>query len=81
MDTPEIRWARKVVLDMANRYDEDVEGCSGEELIAYGEAISCCYRLAYILKYGKYPDNSTPWAKEFIAEAKQLYKDPIVWLT
>ena len=71
--------AIKIVLDMANRYDEDIEGCTGNELGQYSEAISCCYRLAYIIKYGKFPQTIYPWGEEFVKMAKQLYKEPLTW--
>jgi hypothetical protein len=77
--------AVKVALDMANRYDEDIEGCDGDELIAYSECISCCMHIAYILRYGKFPSDSYGDLQQQLnfhalnEEAKQLYKEPLQW--
>ena len=61
-----------VCLDMANRYDEDIEGCDADELIRYGEGITCCFRLAYIFKYGKFPPKGDAWSSEFTAYSRVL---------
>jgi hypothetical protein len=58
-------------IDMATRYDFDIEGCSGDELLKYGEGISCCFRLAHIIKYGKHPGAGDAWQTEFAELAKQ----------
>ena len=77
--------AIKIVLDMANRYDEDIEGCDGEQLIGYDEAIACCHRLAYVIKHGLYPESEkrTELRKsneqKLVESAKQLYKEPLTW--
>jgi hypothetical protein len=34
--------------EMAKRYDFDIEGCDGDELIRYTEGIACALRLARI---------------------------------
>jgi hypothetical protein len=36
--------------EMAMRYDDDIEGCTAEELIRYSEGMSCALRLADIFK-------------------------------
>jgi hypothetical protein len=36
--------------EMAIRYDDDIEGCTAEELIRYSEGMSCALRLADIFK-------------------------------
>jgi len=65
--------AVRICIDMAERYDADIEGCDGDELIAYSEAISCCFRLAYIIKYDKFPKDKG-WDKEFIELFKNIRK-------
>ena len=81
-DTLSRDWAVRVVLDMANRYDEDIEGCDGYELIRYTEAISCCFRLAFALKYSHFQsDGEEDKAKKLTKIAKQLYKEPLQWHT
>jgi hypothetical protein len=62
-------------LDMANRYDFDIEGCDGDELLRYGEGITCCFRLAYIIKYGTMPPKGDAWQTEFTARAAALTKE------
>jgi hypothetical protein len=57
-----------------------VEGCSYDELIAYTEAIGLCYRLAYILKYRKFPPpDSIAWQKEFRDIERSLAKKPVYY--
>ena len=34
--------------EMSRRYDADIEGCDGEQMIAYSEGCTCCNRLAEI---------------------------------
>jgi hypothetical protein len=64
--------AARVCVDMAERYDADIEGCDGEELSRYSEAITCSFRLAYILKYDKFPpEGDDVWSAEFI----QMFND------
>ena len=62
----------KVCIDMANRYDEDIYGCGIDELIRYGEGITCCFRLAYIFKYGKFPPAGDAWFSEFATYSKNI---------
>jgi len=62
----------RACVDMANRYDADIEGCDSEELIAYTEAILCAYRLAYIIKYDQFPSSKFPLEMEFKSLAKEL---------
>lgn len=57
--------AVSICIDMAERYDADIEGCDGDELVAYGEAITCCFRLAHIIKYDKFPPEGDAWSVEF----------------
>jgi hypothetical protein len=42
-----IAYAVAMCKEMAERYDWDIEGCSGEELTRYSEGIECSLRLAY----------------------------------
>jgi hypothetical protein len=70
--------AIKVCVDMAVRYDEDIEGCDGDELLRYGEGITCCFRLAYILKYGKFPPEGDAWSSEFAALSKILPRGDVI---
>ena len=65
----------RICIDMANRYDEDIEGCDADELTRFGEGIRCCYRLAYIFKYGKMPPQGEAWGTEFSTLAKNLSRD------
>jgi hypothetical protein len=62
----------KVCIGMANRYDEDIEGCSADELLRYEEGITCCFRLAYFFRYGQMPLKGDAWSSEFAALAKRL---------
>ncbi len=73
----EKRKAIRACIDMANRYDSDIEGCDGEDLITYTEGISCSYRLAYIIKYGKFPTKDFPLDKEFQSIAKELLDEQL----
>ena len=58
--------AVNVCLDMAERYDTDIEGCDGDELLRHGEGIACSIPgLAYIIKYGKFPPEGDAWSVEF----------------
>lgn len=67
--------AIKVCIDMAERYDTDIEGCDGDELIRYGEGITCCFRLAYIIKYGEFPPKGDAWSVEFTKMFDQIRKE------
>lgn len=68
----------KICIDMANRYDEDIEGCNADELIRFGEGVTCCFRLAYIIKYEKFPPTlGDAWQTEFVEISKELYKAPL----
>ena len=51
-------------VDMAERYDADIEGCDADELIEYCEGITCSLRLAYIIKYGTFPPKGDAWSHE-----------------
>jgi len=57
--------AARACVDMAERYDADIEGCDADELLEYGEGITCSFRLAYIIKYGKFPPEGDAWMTEF----------------
>lgn len=66
-------------VDMATRYDADIEGCDGDELIRYGEGITCCLRLAHIIKYGTFPTPDTyAWQVEFIEMFKKIAKSAVI---
>lgn len=69
----------EVCVDMANRYDEDIEGCDEEELIRYGEGINCCMRLAYFFQRGTMPPiEGDAWSTELATMAKHLSRDEAV---
>lgn len=59
-------------VDMAERYDADIEGCDADQLIEYGEGITCSFRLAYIIKYGKFPPEGDAWSVEFVEQLKAI---------
>ena len=67
--------AVKACVDMAERYDCDIEGCDADELLRYGEGIDCCFRLAYIIKYGEFPPKGDAWSVEFIELMRQMQKE------
>ena len=64
-----------ICVDMAERYDTDIEGCDAEELVRYGEGISCAFRLAYIIKYGTFPPEGDAWSTEFVEMLKEIRKE------
>jgi hypothetical protein len=64
--------AIRACVDMAERYDADIEGCDADELIRYGEAIDCCFRLAYIIKYGTFPPAGDAWSVEFCEMLREI---------
>jgi hypothetical protein len=61
-------------VDMAERYDADIEGCDGDELLRFGEGITCSFRLAYIIKYGKFPPEGDAWSTEFAVMLEDIRK-------
>ena len=67
--------AVRACVDMAERYDADIEGCDADELIRCGEGIECSFRLAHIIKYGKFPPAGDAWSVEFIEMMKELRRD------
>lgn len=66
--------AVEACVDMAERYDTDIEGCDGDELLQYGEGITCSFRLAYIIKYGKFPPKGDAWSVEFAELFQEIRK-------
>jgi hypothetical protein len=48
-----IAYAVAMCREMAERYDEDIEGCDGEELTRYSEGIECSLRLAKWIGEGR----------------------------
>jgi hypothetical protein len=67
--------AVRACVDMAERYDADIEGCDGDELLRYGEGIECSFRLAYIIKYGTFPPKGDAWSVEFVKILEQIRKE------
>ena len=41
-----IAHAAALCSEMANRYDDDIEGCDADELLRYTEGVTCASRLA-----------------------------------
>jgi hypothetical protein len=64
--------ASDACLDMADRYDADIEGCDADELLRYGEGISASFRLAYIIKYGKFPPAGDAWSTELVERMRAI---------
>lgn len=57
--------AVQICMDMADRYDNDIEGCDGDELLRYEEGFSCALRLAFILAFGRFPPKEGGWGKDW----------------